>query len=234
MADPKSRELAIYVQSKKVITSFYRPPTSQASGPAGVGLGTDFRASTTTGDDRVGAGQEEFFLSDDQARALALAEEVATQRGYTLKVTDVGRAGLVERLVTEHLRNVQKFPVLVGWGGIRLEGPAMFTTDQLAEVMPTEMHRLRAFTYLKVRGGDLDQIRESLLRFPEVRELHLLAGDWDVFVVLEFDPNSKKRQILDFVTDRIRGIPDVIDTSTLVPEYSVTKLPFAVLPASPS
>ena len=224
MAEQKGRELAIYIQSKKVITSFYRPPTSQVGGPTGAGIGTDFRASTAAGDDRAGAGEEEFFLSDDQARALALAEEVATERGYTLKVNDVGKAGLVERLWTEHLRGVQKFPVLVGWGGVRLEGPEAFTSDALAEVMPTEMRRLRAFTYLKVRGGDLDRIREALLRFPEVRELHLLVGDWDVFAVLEFDPANKKRQILDFVTERIRGIPDVIDTSTLVPEFSVTKL----------
>ena len=57
--------------------------------------------------------------------------------------------------------------------------------------------------------------------------MHLLTGDWDVFVVLEFDPTrAKKRQVLDFVTERIRGIPEVLDTSTLVPEYTVTKFPF--------
>jgi DNA-binding Lrp family transcriptional regulator len=89
--------------------------------------------------------------------------------------------------------------------------------------MPTQ----RAFTYLKIRGGDLDRIREILLLLPEVREMHLLTGDWDVFVVLEFHPSrAKKRQVLDFVTERIRGIPEVLDTSTLVPEYSVTKFPF--------
>jgi hypothetical protein len=31
--------------------------------------------------------------------------------------------------------------------------------------------------------------------------------------------------VLDFVTDTIRKIPEVIDTSTIVPEYSITKFP---------
>jgi DNA-binding Lrp family transcriptional regulator len=93
--------------------------------------------------------------------------------------------------------------------------------------MPAELSTVRAFTYLKVRGGDLDRIRELLLTLPEIREMHFLTGDWDVFVVLEFgEGRSNKRQVLDFVTDRIRGIPEVLDTSTLVPEYSVSKFPF--------
>ena len=228
MPDEKSRELTLYVQSKKAVTSFYRPPAARVvasgSGEGAYGGTTDIHHAGRDEDEAAGAGEETFFLSDDQARCLALVEELAARRGYTVHVVDVGKAGRLERLVTERLRGVQKFPVLVGNGDRRLEGVEAFTEDRICEMMPTEMQALRAFTYLKVRGGDLDRIREVLLAFREVRELHLLTGDWDVFIVLEFpEAGTKKRQVLDFVTERIRGIPEILDTSTLVPEYSVTK-----------
>ena len=229
MADEKSRELSLYVQSKKVVTSFYRPPSHSGD----VRYGPESGLTVTMGrpphleSDASPAADEAFFLSDDQARCVAMVEEVATKRGYAVKVTDVAKVGRLERLVTERLRGVQNFPVLIGPGDQRLEGCEAFTDERIAEMMPAEMTSLRAFTYLKVRGGDLVRIREILLAFREVRELHLLTGDWDVFVVLEFDgARNKKRQVLDFVTERIRGIPEVLDTSTLVPEYSVSKFPF--------
>ena len=156
---------------------------------------------------------------------MAHAEELAGKRGYHLEVVDVTKANRLEQFVTEHLRNVQTFPVLVDANGRRLEGPTQFTEEHLCEFMPTELKGVRAFTYIKVRGGNLDRIRDILLTFPEVQELHLLTGDWDVFVVLSFAGEVKKRAVLDFVTERIRGVPEVLDTSTLVPEYTVTKFP---------
>ncbi|HKV89629.1 MAG TPA: Lrp/AsnC ligand binding domain-containing protein [Thermoplasmata archaeon] len=229
MPDEKSRELGLYVQSRKVVTSFYRPPAPTADvryGPES-GLTMGMSRPPHMESEASPASDEAFFLSDDQARCVALVEELAAKRGYTVKVVDVAKVGRLERLVTERLRGVQNFPVLIGPGDQRVEGVEAFGEERLCELMPAEMGALRAFTYMKVRGGDLDRIRELLLGFPEVREMHLLTGDWDVFIVLEFDgQKNKKRQVLDFVTERIRGIPEVLDTSTLVPEYSVTKFPF--------
>jgi DNA-binding Lrp family transcriptional regulator len=229
MADDKSRELALYVQSKKVVTSFYRPPSLSSEvryGPES-GLTTDMGRPAHLDSNDSRAGEESFFLSDDQARCVALVEELAAKRGYSVRVTDVAKVGRLERLMTERLRGVQNFPLLIGPGDQRLEGCDAFTEERLCELMPAEMTALRAFTYMKVRGGDLERIREMMLAFPQVREMHLLTGDWDIFVVLEFDgQHNKKRQVLDFVTERIRGIPEVLDTSTLVPEYSVSKFPF--------
>ncbi len=219
-----ARELTLYVQSKKVVTSFYRTPASvPPMGQASVsGAPSDMGEATAAADSAV------FFLSDDQSRCAAAAEEIATHRGYRVHVVDVGKAGRLERLVTEHLRGVQKFPVLVSPSGHRLVGTEQFTEENLAAVMPTELKSVRALTYLKVKGGDLDRIRRLLEGFSEVKELHFLTGDWDILVVLEFAPaTTNKRQVLDFVTDRIRGIPEVLDTSTRVPEYSVTMFPLA-------
>lgn len=230
MAEEKARNLTLYVQSKKVVTSFYRPPASRvATGGAPEmpgGGAVDIRTAGSTEDESAGAGTEEYFLSDDQAHCLARTEEIAAKRGYGVEVVDVGRAGRLERLMVERLRGVQRFPVLVTPAGRRLEGVAAFTEEHLCELMPTDLPSRRAFTYLKVRGGDLERIREMLLGLSEVRELHLLTGDWDVFMVLEFPSTpTSKRVVLDFVTSRIRTIPEVLDTSTLVPEYSVTKFP---------
>jgi hypothetical protein len=214
--DPK--ELVLYVQSKKAVTTFYRPPTQTPGGvPSPPGRAPD---EESVSDSPV------FFLSDDQARCVALVEEIASRRGYRIRVVDVEKVGRLERLVAERLRGVQNFPVLVSPRGPRLEGVAQFTEDAIAELMPTELKDVRAFAYLKVKGGDLDRIRSILETFVEVKELHFLTGDWDILVVLDFPPSdSNKRRVLDFVTDRIRGIPEVLDTSTVVPEYSVTKFP---------
>ncbi|HEV2519900.1 MAG TPA: Lrp/AsnC ligand binding domain-containing protein [Thermoplasmata archaeon] len=226
MADRTPRELSIYVQSKKVVTTFYRPP----SGPVDVGLTPEAAASDVSGHgsgDATVASGEGFFLSDDQARCVALVEDLAQRRGYRIEVVDVARAGRIEKLISERLRSVSRFPVLFGPSDQRLEGVESFTEDHLCELMPAELAVLRAFTYLKIRGGDLERIRDRLLAFPHVREIHLLTGDWDMFAVLEF-PGSKspKREVLEFVTSRLRTIPDVVDTSTLVPEHSVSKFPF--------
>jgi len=219
------RNLTLYVQSKKAVTTFYRSPSQAAAAGPGV-TPAIVGAPTGPGDQAAVADQAVYFLSDDQARAVALVEEVAARRGYHVEVVDIEKVGRLERLVTEHLRGVQTFPVLMTAGGSRLEGVEAFTAERLAEIMPTELKSVRAFSYLKVRGGDLDRIRRLLETFTEVKELHFLTGDWDMLVVLEFPPgDSNKRRVLDFVTDRIRGIPEVLDTSTVVPEYTVTKFP---------
>ncbi len=222
MADDP-RELTLYVQSKRAVTTFYRPPAVTAAGSVGVAPVGVTSAPATDGAAAI-ADSPVFFLSDDQSRCVAMAEELAARRGYHLRVVDVEKVGRLERLITEHLRGVQTFPVLISPLGTRLEGVDQFTEENLAATMPTELKCVRAFSYLKIRGGDLDRIRRLLETFPEVRELHFLTGDWDMMVVLEFPPSAaNKRRVLDFVTDRIRGIHEVLDTSTVVPEYSVTK-----------
>jgi NAD(P)-dependent dehydrogenase (short-subunit alcohol dehydrogenase family) len=224
MADTP-RELALYVQSKRTVTTFYRPPVS---GDVATVTAATAAAGSTVGEDEARADGTVLFLSDDQARAVAHAEEIAATRGYRIKVTDIEKVGRVERLIAEHLRGVQRFPVLIAAAGTRLEGAENFTDERLSEIMPTELKSVRALSYLKVRGGDLDRIRNLLETFSEVKELHFLTGDWDMLVVLDFPADgASKRRVLDFVTERIRGIPEILDTSTVVPEFSVTKFPIA-------
>ena len=214
----ESRELTLYVQSKKAVTTFYRSTPAPA---VGTGVPTD---APSASEGAAPVGEPVYFLSDDQSRCVAEVEEMAARRAFKVRVVDIEKAGRLERLITEHLRGVQKFPVLIAPSGRRLEGVEQFTIQELAALMPTELKSQRAFSYLKVRGGDLDRIRRLLESLPEVKELHFLTGDWDILVVLDFEGGSGgKRKVLDFVTDRIRGIPEILDTSTVVPEYSITK-----------
>ncbi|HTW76553.1 MAG TPA: Lrp/AsnC ligand binding domain-containing protein [Thermoplasmata archaeon] len=231
MAD-ESRELTLYVQSKKAVTTFYQPSTTRVGGGAAPALSSptyDAGASppsTSASQYEARADESVHFLSDDQARCVALVEEVAQRRSYKVTLIDIEKAGRVERLIAEHLRGVQNFPVLVSPKGGRLEGTASFTEEALSALMPTELKSVRALSYIKVRGGDLDRIRAQLESLDEVKELHFLTGDWDMLAVLDFPPAAgTKRRVLDFVTDRIRGIAEVVDTSTVVPEYSITKFP---------
>jgi DNA-binding Lrp family transcriptional regulator len=224
MADDP-RELTLYVQSKKAVTTFFQPTGGLVAG-ASPAYGGSAPGSGVEYDSR--AEESVRFLSDDQARAAALTEEVASRRGYKVHVVDIEKTGRVERLIAEHLRGVQNLPLLISPRGPRLEGLENFTEDRLAAVMPTELKGVRALTYIKVRGGDLDRIRHQLETFEEIKELHFLTGDWDMLAVLDFVPTpGSKRRVLDFVTERIRGIAEVIDTSTVVPEYSITKFPVA-------
>jgi hypothetical protein len=216
---PEPKPLTLYVQSRKAVTSFYRPNRPNVEGAGNPS------ADVMPTDNSARADGEQYFLSDDQARAVALTEELAVRRGYSLDVKDVSRIGRLERIVAEVLRNVSNFPVLITPEG-RLEGAENFSEERLCEMMPAEMPSQRAFTYIKIRGGDLDAVRHGLLARAEVREVHFLTGDWDAFIVLEFAAQgTTKRTILDFVSLHIRNMPSVIDTSTLVPEVSVTKFP---------
>ena len=175
------RELTLYVQSKRAVTTFYRAPSpvsaAATGGLPGVAPAAPPEPSTV--------GEPVFFLSDEQARCVAMVEDIAKRRGYTLRVVDVEKSGRLERIITEHLRGVTTFPVLISPLGQRLEGTAQFTEEELAAIMPADLKSVRAFSYLKVRGGDLDRIRRLLETLPEVKELHFLTGDWDILVVLD-------------------------------------------------
>ena len=64
--------------------------------------------------------------------------------------------------------------------------------------------------------------KEILGRFemlPEVRELHLITGKFDLLVALEsedidLDP---RRQVVEVVVDKIRKLGGIVDTRTIFP-----------------
>jgi DNA-binding Lrp family transcriptional regulator len=223
------REVTLYVRSKKTVTSFYRASPVSAEATSGGSVVAPSGGAPSAGANPDLAGTETgFMLSDDQAHAVALVQEIAPHRGYAVKIVDVARTNLLRQLMDGTLRGVEHFPVLdVEHTRRRLEGAENFTWQNLLNVLPAELGHLRAFTYLKVKAVETEQVRVQLIAFDEVKETHLVAGDWDLFLVLDFAnvPGTSKRAVLDFVINKISRIPGVEDTSTLIPEYSVTKFP---------
>ncbi|MDE1819229.1 MAG: Lrp/AsnC ligand binding domain-containing protein [Euryarchaeota archaeon] len=224
------REVLLYVKSRKQITSFYRGSAQQLETTAGgkdIPMGAASSSATNLSPD-VGEAETALVLPDEQARAVALVEELAPPRGYALKIIDVSRAGLVKKIFDTHLSGVERYPVLVSPAtGKRLEGADAFTEPSLLNLLPADLRNVRAFTQLKVDAHQVDTVRSGLLSFSEVKEVHLITGEWDMFITLEFPsgPAANKRQVFDFVLQKLAKIPGVQDFSTMIPEYSVTKFP---------
>lgn len=230
MSAQPPQEILLYVKSKKAVTSFYRGTAEQLETTTSTHHDLATGAGSSGGTNlspEVGSAEVAYVLPDEQSRAMALLEEMAPPRGFSIKVVDVSRANVVRKLLDTHLAGVANYPVLVAPSGLRLEGPDAFTEKALLDLMPADLPHTRAFTQIKVDPHKVDEIRHALLAFPEVKEVHLTTGDWDVFCVLEFPSSggSSKKQVFDFVLHKVAKIPGVSDFSTMIPEYSVTKFP---------
>jgi len=55
--------------------------------------------------------------------------------------------------------------------------------------------------------------------FPEIREIHLIAGEFDLLTVLE-SPETEidpRRSVVEVVVERIRKLSGIVDTRTIIP-----------------
>jgi len=89
--------------------------------------------------------------------------------------------------------------------------------------------RYRAFVLIEVAPGKEKKVLEKLLKYDEVIEAHLIPGQYDMLAVLEFELYgrgmfvSAQEIASKFVIEKIRKLPDVQDTNTIVPSFSATK-----------
>jgi hypothetical protein len=81
---------------------------------------------------------------------------------------------------------------------------------------------VKAFELIRARTGKEDLLMKRLMALPQVRETHLLAGTWDLMATLAFEeePVDPRERMLDLVTGKIRKMPLVRDTNTIVPAMS--------------
>ncbi|MDH5451120.1 MAG: Lrp/AsnC ligand binding domain-containing protein [Candidatus Bathyarchaeota archaeon] len=90
-----------------------------------------------------------------------------------------------------------------------------------------EMKRkARAFVLIETKPGKEKEVMEKLLKYEEVKEVHIYSGEMDLIAVLETEremlvPSSKK--VADLVIDKIQSIKEIQDTETIIPTYSKTK-----------
>lgn len=221
----------LYLKSRKVATAVYHPETKQVeTGTAsdGIVVGSPFRVSGSPSTPEAHSTDTAYMLPDEQQRALFLVEELAAKRGYALKVVDISRTNLLTQVPESIPTGEEEFPILViPFSQHRLDGPGAFTEEKVCAVLPTELETVRAFSYIKIRASEIDRVQTALLNYEEVKETHLITGDWDMLAILEFKTSGKmnKKRVLDFIVEKVSNLPGVEDTSTVVPEVSMTKFP---------
>lgn len=78
----------------------------------------------------------------------------------------------------------------------------------------TKKDVVAALIELKVtpqRGDGFDRIAERIYRFPEVQSLYLIAGTYDLMVIIEHDT---MQEVAQFVSSRLATMESVVSTNT--------------------
>lgn len=90
-----------------------------------------------------------------------------------------------------------------------------------------EMTRgITVFVLINVQGKKEDRIIEKLSEFDEIQEIHSVHGDVDLLVKIVLTRSllsSDAEMISQFVHKKIRQIPGIISTKTLIPGFSRVK-----------
>ncbi|MBO5668298.1 MAG: Lrp/AsnC family transcriptional regulator [Lentisphaeria bacterium] len=91
-----------------------------------------------------------------------------------------------------------------------IRGYAAIVTDQA----PGSETRVKALIEVKVtpsRDGGFDRVARRIAKFPEVTDLFLLSGNYDLLLTVE---GNSLQQVASFVSDKLATIDGVISTAT--------------------
>jgi DNA-binding Lrp family transcriptional regulator len=90
-----------------------------------------------------------------------------------------------------------------------------------------EMKRyVRAFIYLATKLGKEKAVAEDLWKIPEIKEVHIVPGKYDILAVAEVERKfleSDSTSIYWFLLARIESVPNIEDTSTVIPVVSMSR-----------
>ncbi|MBU7045441.1 MAG: Lrp/AsnC ligand binding domain-containing protein [Theionarchaea archaeon] len=84
-------------------------------------------------------------------------------------------------------------------------------------VIPQDVQRF--FVLVDVEPGEEDAVMEELTRFPETKEIHLIAGKHDILLCIDIERKILEESLekgLKFIKGKIRPLPGVRDTDTLM------------------
>ena len=84
----------------------------------------------------------------------------------------------------------------------------------------------KAFILIKAAPGHEEDVVDSLMKIPEVQEVHIVPGVWDIMAVVSTTkdialPSDEKLYWL--VLQKIGKIKHVQDTNTMVSQFSRTR-----------
>jgi len=78
---------------------------------------------------------------------------------------------------------------------------------------------LRSFLLVKTEPGHEKEIQDRFRALPEVREIHLITGKFDLLIELESEETEldPRRKVVEVVVDKVRKAGGIRDTSTIIP-----------------
>lgn len=84
----------------------------------------------------------------------------------------------------------------------------------------------KAFILIKVSPGREQDVINELMAIPEVKEVHVVPGDWDILAVVSAQKDflvPSDERVYRLVMEKIEKIRHVQDTSTMVSQFSKSK-----------
>ncbi len=84
-------------------------------------------------------------------------------------------------------------------------------------VIPRDVQRF--FVLVDVEPGEEDAVMERLTKYPEVKEIHLIAGKHDILLSIDLERKFLEESLekgLKFIKGKIRIIEGIVDTDTLM------------------
>lgn len=74
---------------------------------------------------------------------------------------------------------------------------------------------MKSYLLISLKERDERNILENLRALEEIEEAHVLFGEWDLIAKISI-PNAGPEELGTFVMDKIRPMPEIKLTSTLI------------------
>ena len=85
---------------------------------------------------------------------------------------------------------------------------------------------LKSFTHIKVKPGTEKTLIKKILTIPEVLEVHLIMGEFDLLMVLGIERTLTAKpweQLNEILIEKIRRMTGILETQTMIPTSSRIK-----------
>lgn len=84
--------------------------------------------------------------------------------------------------------------------------------------------KLKSFLLVKTQPGQEKEILGRFEMMPEVREIHLITGKFDLLVALESSETDldPRQEVVQLVVDKVRTLGGIMDTRTIIPIDSLS------------
>ncbi len=90
----------------------------------------------------------------------------------------------------------------------------------LGETLVGDLFMARAIVLINTDVGTEEAVLEQLQRLPEVKEVHVVYGVYDLVVFLEANDHNELRS---FIATKLRRIPYIRNTTTMIVVDTLSK-----------